>query len=394
MNEPKPSASKDYRIATLESLSPSQIAAVRAIPAHGAVAPKSIEARRPASFFLDEANFKREQEQVFRRLPVAVTLASLVPEPGSAIAHNGYGLPLLVVRGKDNVVRTFLNVCQHKGALLVEHCDPMKASRFTCPYHAWTYALDGRLVGVAREESFKNLDKNTRNLPELPCKEAGGIIWAILDRDAKPDFSLLHPQIIEDLDALGIGSSHVYGRRTFDVAANWKLVLEPFLEGYHVTRLHARTVGPMFADVPNISEVFGDHIRQVSGRVEYDPGAGDAAGENIHKLVTHAYQLFPCTVVITSPYYISVMVILPVDAHRSRVDYYMTVHEKPANEKAEAVYARSLELIYNVFGGEDFRAAEISQVGLSSGALKDLVYCGLEENIPTYYEILDRRLGA
>ena len=290
------------------------------------------------------------------------------------------------------MVRVFLNACQHKGSKLLEGCDAVKTSRLTCPYHAWTYALDGRLAGVARAETFVNLDTASRGLVEMPSREAGGFVWAMLDRHAEPEFSGMDPQLIEDMDAFGMGDAHVYGRQTFHLKANWKLVQEPFLEGYHVQRLHARTVGPLFADVPNVVDLLGPNIRQISGKAQFSPADLDLPDENIHKTVTHAYLVFPNTVVVTSPYYISVMVIIPTGVRSTTVDYYMLTRLPPDTPKAEEIYQRSYEMIIGVFGGEDFRAAEISQVGLDSGALDDVVYSGMEATIPIYYEQLEKRL--
>jgi phenylpropionate dioxygenase-like ring-hydroxylating dioxygenase large terminal subunit len=380
------------RIQTIHDLSPSQIAAIRKIPPHDKAAPRAIEQTRPVAIFLDQAHFDREQKNVFRRFGVPVTLSALLAKPGSVIAHDGYGVPLLITRDKDGKVRAFLNACMHKGSKLVEDCEPHKMNKMTCPYHAWTFALDGRLVGVPREETIQNFDKSRRGLAELACRESGGIIYVMLDRDATPDFSNLDEELAADMEAFDIPRMHVYGRKTFHLNANWKLVQEPFLEGYHVQRLHARTVGPLFADVPNVTDVLGLNIRQISGKVAFTPDCLDIEGENIHKSVTHAYLVFPNTVVVTSPYYISVMFIMPAAPDKTVVDYVMLTRGGTDNEKAAEVYKRSYDMILAVFGGEDFRAAEISQRGLSSGALTDVVYCGLEETIPLYYGILERYL--
>lgn len=377
---------------TLETLSPGQIAAIRSIPAHDKAVPKPIDAHRPASIFLDDARHALEQRSVFRRLPVPVIPSAMLPEPGSVIAHDGYGVPLLLSRAKDGTVRAFLNACRHKGSKLIDGCEPRKAGRLSCPYHAWTYALDGRLIGVPREETFLNFSKDARPLVALPCRESAGIVWVVLDRTVEPDFSGLTPELDEDMAALGIPSAHVYGRRTFHLKANWKLVLEPFLEGYHVQRLHAQSIGNMFADSPNATHHLGPHMRQVSGKAHYTPDMVDQPGENIHKIITHAYLLFPSTVVVTSPYYISVMIIMPKSATESQVDYYMLTPGPADNAKAEDLYARSYELILKVFGTEDFWAAEITQAGLSSGALDEVVYSGLEAAIPEFYDNLDRHL--
>lgn len=377
------------RLATLDTLSESQIQAIRAIPHYDQATPPAIEASRPATIFTDDARHALEQQKVFRRLPVPVTLSARLAEPGTVLAHDGYGVPIVLTRDKDGQVRAFLNACQHKGSKVVESCEPHKAGRLVCPYHAWTYKLDGQLMGVPRQETFARLDKSTRPLAQLPCKESGGLIWVILDRHAPADFSSLSDQLAVDFTAMGIPDAHVYGHKRFDLAANWKLVLEPFLEGYHVQRLHAQSIGDMFADVPNVYDRFGRHTRQVSGKVNFTPDLLDQPVKNIHELVTHAYLAFPNTVIVTSPYYISVMIIMPRAAGRSVVDYFMLTRQAPDNPKAESLYARSYELILKVFGTEDFRAAEISQEGLSTGALDTVVYGGLEHAIPDFYETLE-----
>lgn len=376
------------RLATLESLSPSQIRAIRAIPHHDKAVPPAIEATRQASIFTDPVRYELEQEKVFRRLPVVVTLSARL-EPGSVMAHDGYGVPLLITRDKDGQLRAFLNACQHKGSKVVETCEPHKTGRLVCPYHAWTYRLDGQLIGVPRQETFANLDKGERGLAQLPCMESGGLVWVILDRHAPADFSSLSEQLADDFTAMDIPKAHVYGHQRFDLNANWKLVLEPFLEGYHVQRLHAQSIGDMFADVPNVYDRFGRHTRQISGKINFTPDLLDGEVKNIHDIVTHAYLAFPNTVVVTSPYYISVMIIMPRSATRSVVDYFMLTRQAPDNPKAESLYARSYELILKVFGTEDFRAAEISQEGLNSGALDTVVYGGLEHVIPDFYETLE-----
>ena len=385
---------KQRTIPTLESLSASQIAAIRAIPPHDQSHPVQIEASRPTSIFLDAAHFAREQDTVFNALPVPITMSAVIPGPGELIAVDSYGKNIIVARGKDGVVRAFLNACTHKGSKLVEDGEPRSASRIICPYHAWTYALDGKLIGVPRAETFANLCKEDRPLAQLECAEKGGIIWVGLDRKRHYDFGGIDDQLVADLEALNIPRMHLYGRKSFDLKANWKLVLEPFLEGYHVQRLHSRTVGPLFADTPSKMTLLGRNIRQSSGRLDFTPDMLEATGENIHKLVTHAYQVFPNLVVVTSPYYISIMILAPRAADRTIVDYMMLTREAPDNPKAEELFLRSYEMILSVFGGEDFRAAQISQEGLSSGAMDNVLYSGLEENIPVFYDLLDKQMGV
>ena len=381
-------------VPTLATLSASQIHAIRSLPSLGQTPVHTDESSRPVASFVDAAVYEQEQRAVFRRMPVPVALTTQLPEPLMFLALDAYGLPLLLSRDSKGVVRAFLNACQHKGSKVVERSDAYKAGRVSCPYHAWTYSAEGKLVGVPRQEVFPTLRKEERGLTQLPCKEAGGVIWVILDAQAEPDFSAVNDELVRDLDALKIASQHLYGRKTFELDANWKLVIEPFLEPYHIQRLHATTVATMFADVPNITDRLGDHLRQVSGKANFEPAQLDGmADENIHKTITHAYVLFPSTVIITSPYYISVMIIQPRSAGKSTVEYFNLTREAADNDKARELFSRSLEMVLNVFGNEDFRAACLSQIGLESGALKTVLYGGLETPIPMFYKILDKHLA-
>ncbi|WP_298291511.1 SRPBCC family protein [Novosphingobium sp.] len=379
-------------IQTFAMMSPGQQAAMRRIASHEDAQVPQIEATRPASIFTSQERYDLEQTHIFQKRAVPLAISALIAEPGTAMGHESTGIPLIISRDKGGQVHVFVNACQHKGAKLLETCDVVKTGRLSCPYHAWTFGVDGKLIGVPRPETFINLDKSKRNLLELPSREQGGIIWVMLDRHAEPDFSSLVPELGEDLDALDLATAHVYGRKTFDVQANWKLVLEPFLEGYHVQRLHASTVGPLYADVPNVVDKLGPTLRQISGKLNFTPNDLDLPDENIHKTVTTVYNLFPSGVIITSPWYISVMILHPRAPDRTIVDYHNLTRVAPDNPKAEALYKTSYDMVLDVFGNEDYRAATISHAGLATGALETVVYSGLEATVPIYYDVLESYL--
>lgn len=382
---------------TFASLSDSLRDAIRRIPAHEDNAPPSIEARKPAADFTDPAVFALEQSRIFRRVPLVAAPSGRLPEPGSVLAHSGYGLPLILARDRDGAVRAFLNACTHKGAELTKACEATRARTLSCPFHAWTYSLDGRLIGVPREETLANFDKASRPLVSLPCAEIGGLIWVILDPRAEPDFQEVRDSLEADFISLGLPTAHAYGYRRFSVRANWKGVMEPFLEGYHVQRLHSKSIGPqganMFADVVGVTDQLGRSLRQTSGRIDFSPTIVDDPTANIRKHVVHAYNVFPNSVVITSPYYTSVMSFMPTSVGHTEIDYHMLVEAAPDNPRGEALYAKSFEVIQHVFGDEDFAASETCQVGLESGALEDVIYTGMEINIPRFYRGIDAALA-
>ncbi len=388
---------------TLNDLSPSQIEDIRKIPAHDAghepvpiadwLKPV-IKKTRPASIFLDQKHFDLEQRSVFRRLPVPLMPSSRLPEPGSAVAFDGYGMALLVVRDKEGQIGLYYNACQHKGSKLIEDCKVHKLSRLVCPYHSWTYALDGKLLGAARSELFEEFDKSEYHLPTLPVREHAGIIWGVLDRAIDPDWSGMDEGFAIDMQHLGVPDAYLYDTKRFDLKANWKLVLEPFMESYHVTRLHRDSIGDLFRDMPVIVSKLGPHQRKVAGKVQFEPEMIENRDENIHKTVTHAYQIFPNAVLITSPYYISMMVLMPRAPDRTLVDYYMLLPEEPVTDKAKDIAKRSYDLVLDVFGNEDFRASQTAHEGLASGGLGKLTYGGMENTIPTYYDQLESHLLA
>ena len=382
------------KITTLDMLSPSQIAAIRSIPPIDEMELPSDTATRPVSYFLSEDVFAAEMANVFRRVPLPIVPSALLAEHGTTVAHDHYGLPLLISRDNDGAVRVFLNACKHKGAKLLEDHLLHRTPRLTCPYHSWTYGLNGALIGIAQPECFTGIVKADYGLTELPSREFGGLIWAVLNREREPDFSDLVPAFADDLEHLGIPYAHLYGRKSFEVRANWKLVLEPFQENYHVRRLHKNSIGLMFKDTTSVIDKLGPHQRKLKPRGEFTREMLNVPGVNIHKAVNHVYQIFPNGVLITSPYYVSLMTVIPVAIDHTIVEYFMLVPEAPTTVKAKEVMTRSFELVLKVFGTEDFRAAEISHAGLKSGALEHVVYGGMEMTIPRYYDQLDRYVAS
>jgi phenylpropionate dioxygenase-like ring-hydroxylating dioxygenase large terminal subunit len=354
----------------------------------------TVQDSRPASIYTSDERFEQERIGLFSRAPVIVAPSAFLPEPNTAVAMDGYRIPMIVSRDSEGVAHAFINACRHKGAKLLENCEPVKNARITCPYHAWSYGFDGALMGIPRHEVFPSLDKAALGLVPLSTFEGGGMIWVGLDHKAPPAELEGTDQIIADFDAFGLVDMYVYGRRSYELKANWKAVMEPFLEPYHIHRLHADSIANMFVDGSNINTHFGHFLRQTSGKEVFDPSVLAEGVSNIHKYITHAYLVFPNTMVITSPYYMSVMILMPQAAAHTRVDYYMLLDRKPDNPKAEDIASRSYQIIHEVFGGEDFKAAELCQEGLSSGAVEEVHYGGLEEMIGPFHESIESFLAA
>ncbi|NVD44023.1 aromatic ring-hydroxylating oxygenase subunit alpha [Qipengyuania atrilutea] len=340
----------------------------------------------PASLYTDPEHFRREQAALFARMPQIVAPSALLPESGMAIPHDLSGKPLLLTRDAEGKAHVFHNVCRHRGTRLVEGYEKVCSKRLVCPYHAWTYALDGRLLALPRPETFPEMDKSHYPLAELESFEAGGMIWFAPAPEA--DFSDA-AILSEDFAAFGLDRHYLYRRKTHEVSANWKLVMDAFLESYHVTRLHANTIGKFFKDGVTAGDMIGPHQRSAVGRL----GEGVASEIDnmgaLRRRITFAYQLVPATLVIPSPDYVNVMTLWPRSHRRTLIEDFMLIPEAPKDDKARDHWERSWQLLDGgVFASEDFRAAELGQEGLESGALSELTLGTLESGIARFHETL------
>jgi phenylpropionate dioxygenase-like ring-hydroxylating dioxygenase large terminal subunit len=379
------------RIASLRRPTNGQLALAKAI-AEGGTRSADLMSSVPATRYTDPAHFAREQELIFGRLPQMLCPSALLPEAGSAMPHDATGRPLLITRDSAGQIHVFLNVCRHRGTRLVEGSEAIKAKRLVCPYHAWTYSLAGDLLALPRPDSFPGLCKTEMALVELPSMEAGGVIWFA----PQTGVDWTHCRAVaDDLAALDLPDHVLFRQRRHDVRANWKLIMDAFLESYHVTRLHAQTIGRFFKDGVTAGDLIGPHQRSAVGRAEEMDGIDLTDMDALRRAITFAYQLLPGALVIPSPDYVNIMVLMPQAHNRTLIDNFMLIPEEPLSDKAREHWERSWQLLdEGVFASEDFRAAELGQEGLESGAVPQLTLGTLEAGIARYHASVEDALRA
>jgi len=339
--------------------------------------------------YLDEEVFERERKTLFGQLPVPVAVSQDLPEAGTYKSIEVADVPVILTRNKEGQVKAFLNACTHRGTRLVEKGDAGASLKFSCAYHAWTFNLNGKLIGVPREEIFDQLDREQYHLVELPCGEGGGLIWVNLDRNGKADVEAIGSELVHDFETIRLPKMHIFKTREYELNANWKLVADAFLEGYHVTRLHAKTLARFFVDAPQMVERIGRHLRQTSGsRKGFSAEHVKREWSELRKSVVYAYIAFPNAVVVTSPAYVSVTILTPLAKDRTLARYVMLVDEANPSPELNDLYERSFKLMGDAFGDEDFKAAELCQQGLSTGALQKLTLGGMERGVDFFHKVL------
>lgn len=348
----------------------------------------------PAAHYIDPARFDAEMDAVFRKVPVIAGPSALLPRVREYVGVDIVGMPVLLTRTREGVVRAFANVCRHRGMKLCLSGDPVAGGRLVCPYHAWTYALDGRLIGLPRAETFPGLEKARLGLKALPCREAGGLIWVGLDPDDPPDFATVEGELAADLDAFSMKDLFLFDKATFKVEANWKLIMDSMLDSYHVTRLHKDSLAQFSVDSENMIDRIGPHIRNAAHRGNFDKAAvTDRFGE-MRKMMVFSYIGFPNGILVVSPHYISLGVVRPIDDRRTEIDYYQLYDAPPRDDRYAAKMREAFDLMERVFAREDYWAAELCDKGLRSGTLDAVQLGGMEAQIRMFQDAVTQCLEA
>jgi phenylpropionate dioxygenase-like ring-hydroxylating dioxygenase large terminal subunit len=375
-------------------LTAGQQALLRAMPALPDIRLPQVRDTIPASNYIDASRFEAELKSVFRRVPVLAGPSAMLSQPRHYLDIDITGMPVLLTRTKEGIVHAFANVCRHRGMKLCQSRDPVAAPRIVCPYHAWTYDLDGRLVGMPRSEIFPGLSKQELGLVKLPCVEAGGLIWVGLDPHRPPDFSDVQGELAADFDAFNMRKLFLFDKATFKVNANWKLIMDSMLDSYHVTRLHKDSLARFGVDSENMIDRIGPHIRNAAHRGNFDPAnISDRHGE-MRQMMVFSYIPFPNGIIVVSPHYISLGVVRPVANDRTEVDYYQLYDRPPRDERIAGKMRQAFDLMERVFAKEDYWAAERCDQGLRSGTLDQVQLGGMEVQIRLFHEAVNDCLKA
>ncbi|MER6385901.1 aromatic ring-hydroxylating dioxygenase subunit alpha [Streptomyces sp. NPDC001250] len=367
--------------------------------------PDSLIATLPGSAYTDPGVFAQEQERIFEAMWFCVARSSDLAKPGAFRTVDVGRESILVTRARDHAIRAYFNVCRHRGAKLCTDGAGEVKRAFQCPYHAWTYDLDGKLVAAPNLTKMPDVGRTEYGLVSVAAREWLGYVWVCLAENP-PSFEedvvgevITRLGDVESIERYDIASLSVGKRIVYDVRANWKLIVENFMECYHCATIHPELteVLPEFADgyaaqyyVGHGAE-FGEDIQgfTVDGSAGLDriPGVSEDQDRRYY-----AITVKPQVFINLVPDHVIFHRMYPVAVDRTVVECdWLYLPEVVADGKD---VSRSVELFDRV-NRQDFDACERTQPGMSSRLYtKGGVLVPSEHHIGAFHDWVNERLGT
>ncbi|MBV9860347.1 MAG: Rieske 2Fe-2S domain-containing protein [Alphaproteobacteria bacterium] len=350
--------------------------------------------RHPVADYTCPEQGRREQEAFFRRGPIMVGLSCLLPRPGDWMTHDHAGVPILFVRAPDGSLGAFLNVCRHRGARVAEGCGGGAATSFSCPYHAWTYGPDGALLSRPDDRSFAGAPKGEYGLRALPVAEKHGTIWVRPAPGPQIDVDAVLGGLVPDIAAYGLDTYHHYETRVLRRRLNWKLVVDTFLETYHLGSLHRATVDPIFYTNRTAFDAFGRNLRMIATRRTINELRQQPEDEwDVYRHTAIICVLFPNTVFIMQGDHIETWHVFPGPTPDESTMYVsLYIPEPAASDSARRHWDNNFKLLMDTVENEDFPTTEGMQRGFHSAAQETIVFGRNEPALQHYHKSIDAAL--
>lgn len=332
----------------------------------------------PARYYTDPRMPALDAQAVFRRSWQLVCHQSQLSGVGDHIVTDIAGLPLLIVRSDETTIRAFHNVCRHRAGP-VASCDGKGAKALRCRYHGWTYGLDGVLRGAPEMGRTPDFEPSDIRLPEVRAQVWQGLVF-VATGEAAP-----FADLVAGIDArLGAERSlagfEFHHRSSYDVACNWKVYVDNYLEGYHVPHIH-----------PGLNSLldYRSYITETAEWYSFQYSPLESASDLYGSGEALYYFLYPNTMLNILPGRLQTNRVLPLSVDRCRVefDFY---YAPDASEAGQVRRARDIEFSDEV-QVEDVTICEDVQRGLASGSYEAGRLNPLRENAVHHFHELLRR---
>ncbi len=341
--------------------------------------------REPVENYHSQQRFDAEIA-LLRRRPVPFCPSAALPDNGSYIARKAAGTPLVVVRGRDRVVRAFINACRHRGMQVASGSGCSRA--FVCPYHAWTYDLEGKLKAIRGKEAFPDLNIEEHGLVQVSAQEKGGVVYVMQEGQ-------IESQMLENnLDYFAPEQAMFQESETTN-KANWKLITETLLEGYHIKSLHKTTFYPYGLDNVNLVETYGANARVTFPfrRIEKlrDIPSNDRRADGMLTTVNH---VFPNASISVLSKHSNLTIMEPLSPNSTQmVTYLMTARLANENNISIEDAARDAVFVNESGQDEDLEAACSIQETVTAQGNSHLTFGYFEKAIVNFHQHLSRNLN-
>lgn len=335
--------------------------------------------REPVAHYRSRERFDSEI-RVLRRSASPFCPSAALPEVGSFVAREAAGTPLVAIRGRDGVVRAFRNACRHRGTQLASGSGCAKA--LVCPYHGWSYRIDGRLQHVPHRDGFPGLDEEKHGLVPVVAEEHRGLVFVTQDdapRSSPP---------WEGLPELFSPDQELMRSNEIEVDVNWKVYLEGFIEGYHIRSTHPESFYPYGYDNLNVVELSGRNSRVTYPfrRIEKLRGL-PAADRRADGKLTYVYHLFPNALVTILSRHTNLVVLEPLAIDRTRMLNY-TLTNRGGGAEAAKLAERDSAFVGQTGAAEDLAVVRSIQQSLGSGANESFTFGHFESAIAHFHRNL------
>ena len=337
--------------------------------------------------YVDEDRYQKEVDRIFKRLPLALCLSSELPKDNTHRAMNVIDTPVLITRGKDSKVRAFLNICRHRGSKICEEGTGKKRN-FVCPYHAWTYDHEGKLIGMYGEKTFGDIKKEDFGLIELMCSERSGLVWVMLNPEENFNIDKWLGDFAPELDTLNLENWHIHEQREID-GPGWKVALDGYLEAYHHNQLHGDTVGKHTVGNLLVLDTYGPHQRLTFGRktlkdlIDKPETEWESPQENI-RLIHSGFPNLSISGVLGDHCLVSQ--IFPTSSpNRTITRQTILSAKKPETDKELQNTKEFSEMVRQAVVDEDYKIGLEIQSNISHMGSNDFIYGKNEPAVQNYH---------
>ena len=329
--------------------------------------------------YLSQEWFEAEKRNIFFRVPSMLLHGSELPEPHSFVTLEHFGKSILICRNAAGEANAFLNVCRHRGTI-VEAAERGCKRSFTCRYHAWTYDTNGRLERINQGEHFPGVGVGERNLVRVPVVEACGFIWLVpREGQSSADIDEFLGRLRPDIADLKLENYRIFGFESQVRNANWKLVVEGTLEGYHFPVLHRTSANAMFQGNCVLVDRFDPHLRTYLAKRSLER-MKEAPLEKV--VLTEGgnviYTVFPNETILNQSDHFLWITAHPLSAERTVVKLRLLIPKDKTHDRDTMAWEDNRRFTYQV-QYEDLDVYEAMQQGFRTDASGEVVF-GTHEN--------------